>query len=118
MDFSALFGDGPLFGRLFESLATLTVRVFSQARGSRVRHLRTRGGRQEVDLIVERRDGRVLAMEAKLSRHIDDHDVAHLLWLRSRLGSRWIGGAVLNTGPVAYRRPDDIAVIPLALLGP
>lgn len=118
MDHSALLRDGPLFGRLFESLSTLTVRVFSQPTGARVRHLRTRGGRQEVDLVVERRDGRILAMEAKLSRHINDHDVAQLLWLRSRLGSRWMDGAVLNTGPVAYRRPDGIAVIPLALLGP
>ena len=118
MDPSALFSDGPLFGRLFESLATLTVRVFAQAGGAWVRHLRTRGGRQEVDLIVERRDGRIFAMEAKLSRKVDEHDVAHLLWLRSRLESRWIGGAVLNTGPVAYRRLDGIAVIPLALLGP
>jgi len=25
---------------------------------------------------------------------------------------------VINTGPIAYRRPDGIAVIPLALLSP
>lgn len=118
LDSSALLRDGLLFGRLFESLATLAVRVFAQPAGARVTHLRTKGGRQEVDLVVERRDGRVLAVEAKLSRHIDDHDVAHLLWLRRRIGSRWIGGAVINTGRFAYRRPDGIAVIPLALLGP
>lgn len=118
LDSSSLLRDGLLFGRLFESLTALTVRVFAQPAGVRVRHLRTRGGRQEVDLVVELRDGGVLAMEAKLSRHVDDHDVAHLLWLRSRLGSRWIGGAVINTGPVAYHRRDGIAVIPLALLGP
>ncbi len=118
LDHSALMTDGFLFGRMFESLAALTLRVFSQAAGARVKHLRTKGGRQEVDFIVERRDGRVLALEAKLGRTIDDNDVAHLLWLRSRLGPRWIDGAVVSTGPIAYRRPDGIAVIPLALLGP
>ena len=110
--------DGFLFGNMLESLAALTVRVFAQAAEARVRHLRTQGGRHEVDFIVERRDGRVLALEVKLARRIGGRAADHLLWLRSRLGPRWIDGAVLNTGPSAYRRPDGIAVIPLALLGP
>ena len=118
LDSSALMKDGFLFGSMLESLAALTLRVFAQAAESRVRHLRTRGGRREVDFIIERRDGRVLALEVKLARRIDDRDTAHLLWLKNLLGSRWIGGAVLNTGPIAYRRPDGIAVVPLALLGP
>lgn len=118
LDSSALMRDGFLFGRMLESLAALTLRVFAQAAEGRVRHLRTRGGHREVDFIIERRDGHVLALEVKLSRRIDDRDASDLLWLKNLLGPRWIGGAVLNTGPVAYRRPDGIAVIPLALLGP
>ncbi len=58
--------DGPLLGALFESLVTLSVRVYAQATRARVSHLRTRNGDHEVDLIVERRDGRILAIEAKL----------------------------------------------------
>ncbi len=107
-----------LFGRLFESLVTLSLRVFAGAIGARVYHLRTKGGRQEVDIILETGEGRVLALEAKLSRVPQDGDCDHLHWLRTRLGSRWIGGAVINTGPYAYRRRDGIAVIPLAMLGP
>ena len=118
LDRSALMADGFLFGRMFETLAALTLRVLAQAAGARLKHLRTKGGRQEVDFIVERWDGHVLALEAKLGRTTGDSDVAHLLWLRNRLGPRWIDGAVVSTGPVAYRRPDGIAVIPLALLGP
>lgn len=118
VDEFALMRDGFLFGHMFESLTTLTVRVFAQASGSRVRHLRSKGGRREVDFIVERPDGQVLALEAKLGRTIGRSDVGHLLWLRDLLGGRWIDGAVLSTGPIAYRRPDGIAVIPLALLGP
>ena len=60
--------DGTLLGALFESLVTLSVRVYAQAAEARVGHLRTRGGRHEVDLIVERDDGKVVAIEVKLGK--------------------------------------------------
>lgn len=44
--------------------------------------------------------------------------VGHLLWLRGQIGDRLADAVVLHTGPHAYRRPDGIAVVPLALLGP
>ena len=47
-------GKGPLVGPLFESLATLSVRVYAQAAEARVGHLRTFSGEREIDLIVER----------------------------------------------------------------
>ena len=92
--------------------------MFAQAANAGVFHLRTKGGRQEADFIVETGEGRVLALEAKLSRQVEKEDVDHLHWLHNRLGSRWIDGAVINTGSFAHRRQDGIAVIPLALLGP
>lgn len=61
---------------------------------------------------------RCTAIEVKLSDTIRDEDVRHLHWLRGQLGSRFADGVVLHTGPHAYRRPDGIAVVPLALLGP
>lgn len=108
---------GTLLGGLFESLAALSVRVFAQAAHAQVWHLRDRDG-HEVDLIVERDDGRVLAIEVKLGGVVDDRDLRHLRWLRDRIGDQMLGGVVLNTGPGAYRRPDGFAVVPLALLGP
>lgn len=110
--------DGTLLGALFESLATLSVRVYAQASEARVGHLRTHGGDHEVDLIVERDDGRVVACEVKLSATVTDHDVRHLRWLRDRIGSDLIDAVVLTTGQEAYRRRDGIGVVPLALLGP
>ena len=73
---------------------------------------------REVDFIVEGRAGRVVALEAKLAPSVDDRDVRHLLWLRDRIGDRLLDAAVVTTGSYAYRRPDGIAVIPAALLGP
>lgn len=110
--------DGTLLGHLFESLVTLSVRVYAQAAEAEVRHLRTKGGRHEVDLIVERPDGRVLAMEVKLAATVSDDDVKHLLWLRERMGRDLLDALVITTGGGAYRRPDGVGVVPAALLGP
>ena len=109
--------EATLLGHLFESLVTLSIRVFAQAGEARVRHLRTHGGRQEVDLIVERADQRVVAFEVKLGGVVANADVKHLLWLRRQLGDDLLDAAVVHTGPQAYRRTDGIAVIPAALLG-
>lgn len=109
--------EGTMLGSLFESLVTLCVRVPAQATEATVRHLRTRNGDHEVDLIVIRPDGRVLALEVKLAATITDADVRHLHWVRRSIGERLLDAAVISTGPVAYRRPDGIAVIPLGLLG-
>lgn len=110
-------GNGILLGALFESLSALTVRVFAQAAEASVYHLRT-WEQKEVDMIVERSDARILAVEVKLSASVDDHDVRQLCWLRKRIGEQLIDAIVLNTGPQAYRRKDGVAVVPLGLLGP
>jgi len=111
-----LAGHGTLLGTLFESLVTLSVRVYAQANEARVAHLRTRAGEHEVDLIVERADGRVFALDVKLSAAVSGSDVRHLRWLSDRIGPGLLDAAVVTTGPEAYRRPDGIGVIPAALL--
>jgi len=67
---------------------------------------------------VQRDDHRILALEVKLSPVVQPADVAHLHWLRSRLGSDLLDAAVITTGTHAYRRQDGIAVVPAGLLGP
>ncbi|MXW42957.1 MAG: ATP-binding protein [Acidimicrobiia bacterium] len=112
----ALPRDGTLLGAMFESLVALSVRVYAQAIRTRVYHLRTHGGEHEIDLIVERGDGRIVALEVKLSATIKDHDVRHLTWLNERLGDELLDAAIITTGKEAYRRRDGIGVIPAALL--
>lgn len=110
--------DGTLLGALFESLVTQSIRVYAQAAEAEVGHLRTRRGDREIDLVVHRRDGRAVAIEAKLRRTPSDHSVRHLRWLADRLGDDLLDAVVITTGDEAYRRPDGIAVVPAALLGP
>lgn len=114
----AITRDGTLLGALFESLATLSVRVYAVHSEARLGHLRTARGRQEVDLIVERADGGVLPIEVKLARSVSSDDGKHLSWLKQRLGDRVLDQVIITTGPQAYRRADGVAVVPLALLGP
>lgn len=120
-----LQGDGatlaprgtPLLGALFESLAALSVRTCAQAAEATVTHLRTARGEREIDFIVQGHDGRIVAIEAKLTGAITDADVRHLNWLREN-NPHVNETAVITTGPAAYRRPDGVAVIPLSLFGP
>ncbi|MGH2834038.1 MAG: AAA family ATPase, partial [Solirubrobacteraceae bacterium] len=56
--------------------------------------------------------------EVKLGQTVQEHDVRHLLWLRNELGEELADAIVVTTGHAAYRRPDGIAVVPAALLGP
>lgn len=104
-------------GPLFESLVTLGVRVAAQAAEAKVFHLRTSGGDREIDLILQGSEGQLLGVEVKLAPEITDSSVRHLRWLREQLPSRVADLMVVTTGPTAYRRPDGIAVVPLALLG-
>lgn len=110
-----------LFGMLFQSLVTQSVRVYAQTNRAEVSHLRTVTNREmtrEVDLLVERWDGKVLAIEVKLSAAVRARHKSHLYWLRERLGPKLLDAVIINTGSEAYRDDDGIAVVPAALLGP
>jgi hypothetical protein len=52
------------------------------------------------------------------AERVEDSDVRHLHWLRDRIGEELIDAIVIYAGERAYRRRDDVAVVPLALLGP
>ncbi len=105
-------------GPLFESLVVLGVRVMAQAVEATVSHLRLTGGDREIDLILEGVDGRLLGIEVKLAPDVTGNDVRHLIWLREQLPDRVVDLLTITTGKTAYRRPDGVAVVPLALLGP
>jgi predicted AAA+ superfamily ATPase len=110
--------DGTLLGALFESLVTLSARVYAQVAEAEVRHLRTQRGEHEVDLIVERGDGRVVGIEIKLGSAPSADCVKHLKWLSDQIGGDLLDAMIITTGQEAYRREDGIAVVPAALLGP
>ncbi len=75
-------------------------------------HWRTHDG-AEVDLIVERRDGPLVAIEVKAATRVTTKDLTGLRAIRDGLGDAFVAGVVLNTGPQAYRVDDRIQVLPI-----
>ena len=78
-------------------------------------HFRDRSG-VEVDIIIERPDGRVVAIEVKSARSVNRHDTRGLTFLRDRLGDRFQCGVVLHTGPLTARLGERVWAVPVAAL--
>jgi uncharacterized protein len=78
-------------------------------------HWRDRAGR-EVDLLFERRDGAVIALECKLSTTVGPADFRHLEHLRDQLGDRFHGGAVVHLGSATLPFGDRLWATPVSAL--
>ena len=78
-------------------------------------HYRDRDGR-EVDLILEARDGRVVAIEVKAGATVRAEDTRHLRYLRDSIGERFHRGIMLTTGDQTMRVGDRIDVAPIEAL--
>ncbi|WP_432987430.1 ATP-binding protein [Dactylosporangium sp. CA-233914] len=78
-------------------------------------HFRTPAA-DEVDLVLERDDGCVIAFEIKSGTRVHGEDLRGMRALRARLGDRLTAGIVLYTGPLAYTHDDGTHVVPLDVL--
>ncbi|HET8985554.1 MAG TPA: hypothetical protein VFN03_07325, partial [Trueperaceae bacterium] len=77
-----------------------------------VGHWRTNDG-DEVDLILEFEDGRVLAFEAKAGERVSSKGLRGLRRLRDSLGDRLIAGVALGLGSRSYTLEDRLHVMPV-----
>jgi len=77
-------------------------------------HWRTHDG-DEVDLVLEREDGKIAALEVKAASRVTARELSSLLKLRNKLGSQFLGGVVLYTGARAYTQ-DGIQILPISRL--
>jgi predicted AAA+ superfamily ATPase len=113
-----LMKDGDLLGRIVDTfvVSQLRAQLGSCETQPRLYHLRQEKGQHEIDIIVEYGGGRVFAFEIKASSVATRDDARHLAWLRTELSDRFIGGAVLHTGPRTFRLGDDIVAVPIAAL--
>ncbi len=78
-------------------------------------HFRDRSG-VEVDIIIERPDGSVVAIEVKSARSVNQRDASGLTFLRDRLGDRYQCGILFHTGPLTARLGDRVWAVPVAAL--
>jgi predicted AAA+ superfamily ATPase len=118
LDAATVVRDGDLLGRLLDTFVTAQLRAeltIAESRG-RLHHLRTEEGRHEIDLLVELGGGSVVGIEVKATSAPDHGEAKHLLWLRDRLGARFVGGVVLHTGPHVYELDERLWAAPIATL--
>jgi predicted AAA+ superfamily ATPase len=78
-------------------------------------HFRDRSG-VEVDLVIERADGRVVGVEVKSATSVNEADGRGLKFLRDRPGDRFQVGLVMYTGPLTGRLDDRIWATPVSAL--
>lgn len=65
----------------------------------------------EVDIVLELDDGRILAAVVKANQRISAADLRGLRKLREALGSRFIAGVAFSTGSRSYTAEDRLHVL-------
>jgi len=118
LDERTLMRDHDQLGRLLDTFVAAELRAELPVCESRPRlhHLRTEGGRQEVDLLIELSGHRVIGFEVKASSAPTSLDARHLEWLREQLGERFVHGIVFHTGPRIFSLGDRVSAVPVAAI--
>jgi predicted AAA+ superfamily ATPase len=118
VDTDAAAQDPAILGAVLDTFVAMQLRpeLAIQARPLRLFHLRDKGGRHEVDLIIELPRGQVIAIEVKATAAPSLDDARHLIWLRDRLGKDFLGGIVLHTGPSSFMLSHNIVATPISTL--
>lgn len=78
-------------------------------------HMRNQAG-MEVDIILERADGRVVGIEVKASATVTARDFKGLKQLQELLGQQFIRGVVLYSGPSVIPFGDRLFAVPISAL--
>ncbi len=117
LDATAVMRDGDLLGRMLDTFVTAQLRPEVEVSTLRPRlyHLREKEGRREIDIVGEFGIG-IVGVEIKATAAPTIADAAHLSYVRDRLGDRFLGGAVLHTGPRAFVLSDRILALPICAL--
>lgn len=117
-DLDLVMNDGDLLGRLIDTFVANQLRAEAAVDPIRPQlyHLRDRDGRHEVDLIFDLGARGIIGIEIKAHSAPSRHHARHLVWLRDRLGDRFIAGVILHTGPAQFSLDDGIDAIPICAL--
>ncbi|MGL5828375.1 MAG: ATP-binding protein [Angustibacter sp.] len=118
VNLSTIMRNSDLLGRVIDTFVTQQIRPEAAllAPPARLHHLRTRGGREEIDLILDLGAHRIIAMEIKASASLSPRDAKHLIWLRERIGEDFVRGVVFYTGRFPYEVDRKIWALPISSL--
>ena len=114
------------FGFIFECMCIRDLKVYSQSLGGRVSYYNDRYG-LEADIVLHLEDGRYALIECKLGSREVDEGAKHLLEIKRLIREKNEQEKqmplrepdlmiVLTGGEMAYKRDDEVYVIPLACM--
>jgi len=117
-DAGLVMSDGNLLGRLIDTFVTSQLRAEVAVDPSRpyLHHLRDRDGRHEVDLVADLGVRGIIAIEVKARSAPSPRDARHLAWLRDQVGSRFLAGVLIHTGPAAFRLTERVRAVPISAI--
>lgn len=118
--------DLKTFGFIFETLCARDLKVYSQSNKGELSYYRDRYD-LEADFVLHLKDGRYALIECKLGGKEIEKGASHLIKIRDLIREENIKEKqvpipepdlmiVLTGGEIAYRRPDDVYVIPIGCL--
>lgn len=108
--------DGDLLGRVIETFVIAQIRAEAALRVPmpRLHHLRTAGGRHEVDLVIEVGPRKLIAIEIKATSSPTRADATHLRWLRDEFGDAVVASVLLHAGPESFEIDRGVVAAPIA----
>lgn len=116
LNVDSIINDSKLLGNLFDTFAVAQIRpeISYKLSSAQLFHLRTNGGRHEIDLMVKLENNQLLAFEFKAGSSPTNSDAKHLIWLKEETGERFLAGIVLHSGSSIYQLDKRIWAIPLS----
>lgn len=118
LDLNGVLRDGDILGRLLDTFVAAQLRAELEIGTTRPRlyHVRTKGGRQEVDLLAELGGQLVVGIEVKANSAPGREEARHLFWLQEELGDKFQAGVLFHTGSRTFAFGDRIIAAPIATL--
>jgi uncharacterized protein len=108
--------DDQVTGKILENFVAMEIVKHLGWSANRVRLFHYQRDREDVDLILERADGRIAAIEVKARATIGSKDYKWLLKLRERSGSRFAAGVVIHPREQTIPLGDRLWALPIAAL--
>jgi predicted AAA+ superfamily ATPase len=117
IDASRLIRDEQLAGPLLENYALMELTKLASWSLTRPSLFHFRSvAREEVDIVLERRDGSVVGVEVKSASSLNSSDFAGLRALSEALRRKFVRGVVIHPGARVVPFADNLHAVPFAAL--
>lgn len=109
--------DAPLWGKLLENF--ILTELLKQLSWSKIEgnifYYRTASA-QEIDFIIERRDGKLIAIEVKSNNKVDKEDFKHIVSFSEDVKKKFLRGIVFYTGEEFVSFGNGLYAVPISYL--